>query len=317
MKKYLLLLYFLLILLTPLFSVAGDVTCIIRFHNKRIYYVGDIVEIRVELYNNSPRNFTFQTADPKYFNTTFTLRDITGRELRDRYRVTRTTLSAQPVFFRNMVIQPGEVFAFNIRLNDVLDISEAGVYFVDLEFFPNLYDNRSIRSNTLNLSIRPNLGISEVQRMIDRETGEILRRHRKPPDEVVRFTIEALQRNEFHKYFLYIDLESIMLRSRDRRDRFVRMSEADRRNFLEEFRQMLIRTMQVDHRTAPPEAIIFRPSAFEIIKTWYTQHNAEVTVMQRFRYEQLVAVKEYTYRLRNEDGIWIIFDYEVLNRGVE
>ena len=317
MKKYVLVLYFLLILLTPLFSVTGDVTCFIRFYNKKIYYAGDIIEIRVELYNNSPRNFSFQTVDPKYFNTVFVLRDLTGRELMDKYKVTRTIMPNQPVFFRNMVIQPGEVFAFNIRLNDVIDVSDAGVFFLHLEFFPNLYDNQSIRSNTLDLSIRPSLGISEVQRMIDRETGEILRRNRKPPDEVVKFTIEALQANEFHKYFLYMDLENIMLQSRDRRERFIRMSELDRIAFLEDYRQMLIRAMQADSRTAPPEAIIYRPSAFNITKTWYTQENAEVSVIKRFRYEGLLEIKEYTYKLRNEDGIWVIYDYSVINRGFE
>ena len=317
MKKYLLLLYLLLILLAPLFSATGDVTCSIRYYNKKIYYTGDFVEIRVELYNNSPDNFFFQTADPKYFNTIMVLKDITGRELQNKYRVTREIISAQPVYYRNMIIQPGEVFAFNIRLNDLLDLSDAGVYFVQLEFFPDLHDNKSIKSNTLDLSIRPNLGISEVQRIIDHETGEILRRARKAPDEVVKYTIEALQKNEFDKYFLYLDLESIMLKSQDRRERYNRLSETDRMQYLEDFRQMLIRNMQADFRTATPEAIIYRPFTFNILRTWYSDNNAEVVVTQKFRYEQLVETKEYTYRLRRENDIWIIHDYLVVNKGVE
>ena len=317
MKKYILFLFLLLVLLTPLFSATGDVTCSIRYYNKKIYYTGDSVEIRVELYNNSPDNFSFQTTDPKYFNTIMVLKDITGRELKDKYKVTREMITSQPVFYRNMIIQPGEVFAFNIHLNDVLDISEAGIYFVQLEFFPDLYDNRSIKSNTIDLSMRPNLGISEVQRIIDQETGEILKRERKAPDEVVKYTIEALQKTEFNKYFLYLDLESIMLKSQDRMERYNRLSEMDRKKELEDYKQMLIRNMQVDHRTASPEAIIYRPFTYKILKTWYTDQNAEVTVIQKFKYEQLTEVKEYTYKLRRNDNIWIIYDYLVANKGTE
>ncbi len=317
MKKYVLFLYLLLILLAPLFSATGDVTCSIRYYNKKIYYTGDAVEIRVELYNNSPDNFFFQTTDPKYFNTIMVLKDVTGRELKDKYKVTRETSSIQPVYYRNMIIQPGEVFAFNIHLNDVLDISEAGIYFIQLEFFPDLYNNKSIKSNIIDLSVRPNLGISEVQRIIDQETGEILKRDKKAPDEVVKYAIEALQKSEFDKYFLYIDLESIMLKSQDRLERYNRLSDMDRKKLVDDYRQMLIKNMQADYRTAAPEAIIYRPFTYKIIKTWYTDQNAEVIVTEKFKYEQLVEVKEYTYRLRKNDGIWVIYDYTVVNKGAE
>ena len=301
----------------PVFSATGDVTCSIRYYNKKIYYTGDAVEIRVELYNNSHDNFSFQTTDPKYFNTIMVLKDITGRELKDKYKVTREIAPSQPVYYRNMIIQPGEVFAFNIRLNDVLDVSESGVYFIQLEFFPDLYDNKSIKSNIIDLSIRPNLGISEVQRIIDQETGEILKKEKKAPDEVVKYTIEALQKSEFDKYFLYIDIENIMLKSKDRLERYNRMSEMDRKKNLDEYKQMLIKNMQVDYRTAAPEAIIYRPFSYKILKTWYTEQNAEVIVMEKFKYEQLIEVKEYTYKLRKNDSIWTIYDYIVVNKGTE
>ena len=317
LKKYLLFICFFLILLTPVFSATGDVTCSIRYYNKKIYYTGDSIELRVELYNNSPDNFTFQTADPKYFNTTMLFKDITGKELKDKYKISRNIAAAQTVFYRNMIIQPGEIFAFNIQLNDLLDISESGTYFIQLEFFPDLYDNKSIRSNVLDLSIRPNMGINEVQRIIDQETGEILKREKKAPDEVVKYTIEALQKTEFDKYFLYLDLEKIMLKSQDRLERYNRLSEVDRKKYLEEYKQMLIKNMQVDRGTATPESIIYKPFTYNIVKTWYTDRNAEVIVMQKFKYEQLTEVKEYTYRLRKNDNIWIIHDYMVMNKGTE
>jgi hypothetical protein len=128
-----------------------------------------------------------------------------------------------------MTIQPGEVFAFNIFLEDVIDIEEPGLYFIQLEFFSGIAGtSEPIKSNIIDLSLRPNLGASDVQKLIDYETGEILRRERKAPDEVVEYTINALQKSEFEKYFLYLDLESIMLKSQDRRERYIRLSAAER-----------------------------------------------------------------------------------------
>ncbi len=319
MKKSALYLYLLLFLLSsPVFPASGDVTCSIRYFNKKIYYAGDTVELRVELFNNSPENFYFQTADPKYFNTKITMKDITGRELKDKYKFTRETEAVQHVYYRNMTIQPGEVFAFNFYLNDVVDITEPGLYFIQLEFFPGIAGSyNSINSNIIDFSLRPNLGISEVQKIIDYETGEILKKEKKSPDEVVEYTIKALQKSEFEKYFLYLDLESIMLKSQDRRERFVRLSDTERKKLTDDYRLMLMKDMQADSRTAGAEAIIYRPFTYKIIKTWYTEANAEVIVMQKFKYEQLIEIKEYTYKLRKTDGIWFIHDYTVINKGTE
>lgn len=320
MKKHAVCLYFLLLLFSaPLFAVSGDVSCSIRFFNKKIYYAGDNVELRVELFNNSANNFSFQTTDPKHFNTKIIIKDLTGRELKDRYKFTREINSVQHVYYRNMIIQPGEVFAFNIYLNDLADITEPGLYFIQLEFFPGLSDgeNRSIKSNIIDFSLKPNLGVSEVQKIIDYETGEILRKEKKAPDEVVEYTIKALQKSEFDKYFLYIDLESIMLKSQDRRERYIRLSDMERKKLTDEYRMMLVKNLQADYRTADAEAIIYRPFYYEIIKTWYTDKNAEVIVKQKFKYEQLTEIKEYTYKLKKVDSIWLIYDYIVINKGTE
>ena len=319
MKKYAIYLYLLLILLSaPVFPASGDVRCSIRYFNKKIYYSGDTVELRVELFNNSPENFSFQAADPKHFNTKITMKDLTGKELKDKYKFTRETSSVQHVYYRNMTIQPGEVFAFNIYLNDIVEITEPGLYFLQLEFFPGITgSNDSIKSNIIDFSLRPSLGLSEVQKIIDYETGEILRKEKKSPDEVVEYTINALQKSESDKYFLYLDLESIMLKSQDRRERYIRLSDIERQKLTEEYRLMMIKNMQTDYRTAAAEAIIYRPFYYKIIKTWYTGVNAEVIVEQKFRYEQIVEIKEYTYKLRKIDGIWLIHDYIIINKGTE
>lgn len=313
---YLSLLFFFLSI--DLYSLSGDIQCSIRYFNKKIYYEGDQIELRVELFNNSPENFSFQTTDPKYYNTKITIKDLTGKELTDKYKFTRETIDFQPIYYRNMTILPGEMFAFNILLNDIIDLSEPGLYFIRLEFFVKANsDTVSLKSNVLDLSLRPNTGVSEVQKIIDYETGEILRREKKGPDEVVKYAIEALQKNEFDKFFLYLDLKSIMLKSQIIREQYSRLSAEKQQKILEDYKLMLEKNMKYDFRTADAEAIIYRPIYYEILKTWYTDSNAEVIVTEKFKYEQLTEIKEYTYKLKKVDGIWVIYDYLVMNKGIE
>ena len=101
-----------------LFSNTDNITCKIRYFNKKIYYAGDNITMRVELFNNSAENFTFQIAEPRQFNIKLTVKDLTGRELSDQYKFNREINSVQHVYYRNMTIQPGEIFAFNIYLED-------------------------------------------------------------------------------------------------------------------------------------------------------------------------------------------------------
>ena len=75
--------------------------------------------------------------------------------------------------------------------------------------------------------------------------------------------------------------------------------------------------MQTDYRTAKSEDIIYVPVSYTIIKTWYTQDHGEVIVTEKFKYEDLTEIKNYTYKLTKIDDIWMITDYIVINKGTE
>ena len=318
MKKISIIIILLFLTAASVFSVSGDVTCKIRYYNKKIYYTGDNVTLRVELFNNSAENFTFQVAEPRHYNIKVTLKDLTGRELEDQYKFSREISSVQHVYYRNMTIQPGEFFAFNVFLDDMVDIKEAGLYFVQLDFYPGMgFSKQPVKSNILDLSIRPEIGISEVQKVIDEKTGEILRKEAKSPDAVVEYMLKALQKSDYEKYFLYLDLEKLMLKSESKRERYNRLSESERHKMVGEYKNSLLTLMETDYRTAKSEDIIYVPVNYTIDKTWYTQDHGEVMVTEKFKYEDLTEVKNYTYKLTKIDNIWMITDYIVINKGTE
>ena len=78
------------------------------------------------------------------------------------------------------------------------------------------------------LLFRPSAGLLRISSRIDAETGEILKKQSLPPDEVVEYTIQARQLSQWNKFFLYLNVENLMLEDPDAKRRYNRSPEADR-----------------------------------------------------------------------------------------
>ena len=225
--------------------------------------------------------------------------------------------SVQHVYYRNMTIQPGE-FSHLICVSMMLLILRKPAFILYSWIFSWIrISKQPVKSNIIDLSIRPDIGVSEIQRVIDDKTGEILRKEKKGPDAVVEYMLNALQKSDYEKYFLYLDLEKLMIKSESKRERYNRLSEAERYSMVNEYKNYLLNLMQTDYRTADSEDIIYVPLTYTINKTWYTQDHGEVIVTEKFKYEDLTEIKNYTYRLTKIDDIWMITDYIVINKGTE
>jgi hypothetical protein len=131
-----------------------------------------------------------------------------------------------------------------------------------------------------------------------------------PPDEVVSWTIGARQKSQWERFFLYLDLESLMRKNPEKDRSFRNATEAARRQMVDQFRQQLRQmTIQQD--------ISVIPTSFEILKTSYDPADAAVLVLEKFKYPDYTELKQYTYHLKKSDRYWIISDYEIRNQGTE
>lgn len=169
----------------------------------------------------------------------------------------------------------------------------------------------AISSNTLGLTIRPSVGNrTMLEQMISEDTGEVLARQPLAPDEVVTYTLDARQKDQWNKFFLYINLESLFLNNTDRNRRY-RVADTRTKDYmLETFRtQMINQELEL--------GIAARPYSFKILSVYYTEENAYVITRQVYRQPQYDEVKEYTWFLRKENGSWAIYNYEVKNLGTE
>lgn len=145
---------------------------------------------------------------------------------------------------------------------------------------------------------------------MEAQTGALIARAPLPPDEVVSSTISARQKSQWERFFLYLDLESLLRRNPERDRIFARSTEAAQRQMIDQFRQELMQS-RID------QEISIIPSSFEVQKTTYDSSRATVEVLERFRYPDYTELKQYTYLLKKSDRYWIIYDYEIKNLGTQ
>ena len=287
----------------------------IRYYDKKVYFQGDPIQVEVVVSNESASGQTlrFKVADNQYFTLDFDVRSTTNIALEHAKQFTTQRNSDQPVFFREVSLQPGEKYGFVVDLAAYASFTSSGLYVVQASFFPELWKGQpspSWASNRLSLNLKPPVVTAEEKAKVEAETGALISRAAIPPDEVVAFTIQARQKSQWEKFYLYLDLESLLRRNPEKDTAFRRSTEEEQRRMLEQFRQEL-RQAKID------QEISVIPSSFEIQKTSYDAAEGTVQVLEKFKYIDYTELKSYIYHLKKVDRFWIITDYEIKNLGTE
>ncbi len=295
----------------------GGVSLTISYSEKRIYYLGDTehpVMLDVVLTNDSDSTFRFKSAENRFYNLDFEVSTPSNQLLDHSQKFIKSKYANQPVFFRDISLDPGERFGLTLSLNDFVVFAQPGLYTVQALFYPELSlppgSAAPLRSNPLSLSLRPAVALPEEKARIEAETGALISREPLPPDEVVSYTLRARQRSQWEKFFLYLDLESLYTQSPGRAESYRRMSEENRRKALADFRRQLS-SQVVD------TDIVLIPTDFQILQTSYTPFEATVLVTEKFKQRDFTEVKRFTYYLTRKDRIWLIGRYETVNLGTE
>jgi len=295
---------------------SGLVELDIRFFDRRVYYVdNDPIQIHVTITNNSPVPYRFKLAEDRAFSVDFDTRTMTNRPLSPADVLTRKRTQTNHIFFREIVIESLESFSFTEDLNEYINFTQPGSFRVRARIFPELYRTTSVpiiaplESNYLNLTIRPSVipGPDGIPLEMDVATGAVLVRQPLPPDEVVTYMLRARQESQWDRFFLYLDLETMLARNSILNRRYRAENEAGRIRMVHEFRQTL--------QNSNEEDIILTPTTFDILRTEYRGNRGVVVVMQRFRLPNFTQLREYTYELERRDNIWLIVNYSVQAMG--
>lgn len=317
MKKSIIIQLLLLLVCSILFATNPQgIIFSLRFFEKTIYYLGDSdypIRFEATIINNSPQSYRFKIANNRVSNYNFNVITPTNISLGPAAEYTIAKNSNQPLYYREITLEPGEKYGIVIKLTDFIEFKQPDLYSVQCIFYPELFTAEKsplLKSNKLSLNIRPPVETPEERLLIEQETGRMLEREKMAPDDVVDYTIRARQKGQWEKFFLYMDLESLYRRDPKRESRYRRQSEEEQRRLLSQFRKKL-------QKEVVDRDILLVPSSFEILKTSYTLYEATVIVKTKYKFPDFTEVKQYTYYLTRKDRFWLITGYDIINLGTE
>ena len=169
----------------------------------------------------------------------------------------------------------------------------------------------TLKSNRLTLEIKPSTSAASSIYIPVKDTSvEILKPLDLSPDKVVEQTIIARQKSLWDQYFLYMDVEAMLQRNPSLKKKYIKVSAEERERMLQSFKDDLMQA-RIDND------IIAIPESFQIEKTTYSPTEGSVSVIEWFKYPNFSEKKRYTYKVRQREGIWQIYDYNVVNLGTE
>ncbi len=289
----------------------------IKFFDKTMYYPGSKDEnpiyVNISITNNGTETLRFRLADDRMFSLDFNAFTIKNTTLPQTKALIIKRSTNQTVYFRELAIEPGETYSFVENAKDFIQFDEPSIYYLELVFYPELYKSKylELTSNRLSLDIRPSPSASSSTVLpIESKTTSLLKPEAISPDKVVEQTIIARQKSLWDQYFLYMDLEQMMLRNSETNRKYRKASADERNRMLQSYKADLMQN-RIDHD------IVGVPEKFSIENTSYSQTEGTVSVKEWFKYPNFSEIKRYVYNVRQRDGIWQIYDYSVTNLGTE
>lgn len=289
----------------------------IAFYDKTIYYPDSAIDnpiyVRITISNTGTETLRFKLADDRKFSLDFSVYTVKNRELPQTDALVQRRTTSATVYFREIALESGEEYSFTENLKDYIAIDTPAVYYVDLALYPELYKSRDISlvSNRLTLEVRPSpSAASSAVLPVAADTVAVLQPQDIAPDKVVEQTLIARQKGLWDQFFLYIDLEQMLMRDPGRGQKYRIASARERQRMLEQYKADLMQE-RMDND------IVSIPDSFEIERTVYSQAEGTVSVIEWFQYNNFRERKRYTYDVHLRDGIWLIYNYTVENLGTE
>lgn len=296
-------------------SPKADVS--IRFYDKTMYYPEtpseNPVNVHVTISNTGTSTLRFKLANDRMFSIDFQAFNVKNTQLPQTQSLLRKRTTNQTIYFREISLEPGEEMSFVENLKDYLTIKDPSIYYVELTFYPELYQEKevSFASNRLTLEIHPSPSAATSSVLpVQSGTTTLLQAEPISPDKVIEQTIIARQRSLWDQFFLYMDVEEMLKRDPSRQRKYALASADARSEMIRAFKADLMQE-RIDTN------IVAIPYKFEIETTTYSQTEGIVQVLEYFKNDTYTEKKRYTYNVRQRDGIWQIYDYTVDNIGSE
>jgi hypothetical protein len=295
-------------------SLHDSISVHLKFHNREIYYVDRPILVEFQIVNHSNDPYLFVTSYNKQFTFDFDIRTTTNRPIEHSKVYTIDASRFEPILNDKIALKNDEVYGVRIDIGQWFDLFEPGEYIIRGIFYPNLKtgldsDVRLYSDNELYLYLNP--AYTEQIRLAERE-DEIrkLKAESLPPYEVVRVSLEALQDDDFEKYFIYVDFETFIDQFENASNLYDSASDANKPAIIEyQFKPYL----RGENELEEMPFLEHIPRSFDIVRTEIERNDAVVEVIEDFEYGSIRRKKRYKYYLHLYDDKWLLQRYEVVN----
>ncbi len=301
----------------PAWQSGKNIQVTITYYNRRIYYVDSPVWVEFQIVNRSFEPFLFHNADFKLFTFDFQVRTRVNREVEHSRRYVVDYHHRQPILYNEVTLKHNEVYGARIDISRWFDLDQPGEYVIRGVFYPKLHagsvsDERIYSENELSLQLKPPYS-EEIRRLEKQEQLARLEAEDLPPYRVVETMLKALQEEDFGTFFLYVKFDRFIQQFTNAWVRYRAARDADKPEVIERFKEYLRGEYPLEDMPFSEE---FIPVDFEIQRTVIDnqKRDAEVTVLETFRYRNLYETKRYTYHLHRYGDLWMLESYTVVNR---
>lgn len=290
-----------------------QIDLLIKYYNRIIYYVNEPVIIEFQIVNRGTVPFLFITSFNKVFTFDFNVMTTTNRKVEHSREYIIQSTQFEPVLSDEITLKTDEVYGVRIDISRWFDLSVPGEYLISGIFYPNLKtgsegDVRLYSENELYLNLNPPFS-EAVKRRKEIEEVQRLKAESFPPYEVIDYLLRALQAKDFEKYFLFIKFDKFIMQFQNARKNYIAAKDIDKPSVIEEFKQYLMGNNRLE--TIPFSETI--PADYEIVRTVVEKRDAVVTVIETFKYINLIEKKQYTYHLHLYGDKWLMENYSVVN----
>jgi hypothetical protein len=292
-------------------TTDSEVDITIKFHNKQIYYMNEPIIIEFQIVNRGEQPFLFISAYKKLFTFDFEIYTKTNRPVEHSKEWFINKGQYEAVLTDEIVLKNTEIYGVRIDINDWFDFKEQGEYVIRGVFYPDLItdpERKLYSENELTLNLHP----PYTEEIREKERVEEIKKVKAsslPPYEVVDFALKALMDKDYELYFLYINFDKFILQFENAKKKYMDARDIDKPLVIEEFKKYLMGKNKLE--AIPYSDAI--PSDYEIEETYIKKRDAQVKVMETFKYINLIEHKRYTYYLHLYGDKWFIESYEVVN----
>ncbi len=292
-----------------------DIGVSIKYYNKQMYFVNRPIIVEFQIVNRGFPPYLFITSYNKMFTFDFEILTPTHQGVDHSREYTVRTTQFEPILNDEITLKNNEEYGVRIDISRWFDLNKPGEYLIKGVFYPHLKtgaddDIRIYTENELFLTLNPPFE-KQVQQARELEEIKKMKAESLPPYDVIKALLQAIQARDYEKYFLFIKFDKFILQFSRAREKYIAAHDIDKPAVIEEFKLYLKGLNRLEE--VPFSETI--PADFDIEKTVIEKRNATVTVIETFKYLQLVEKKRYTYYLHLYGDKWLLESYSVVNIG--